>query len=101
MYNCLCILTIGPPINQQFDPFYYVIADDAFILNCTVPDTFRNPTFSWYRDNHDITTLTTILASNYASQLYIKKLDPDQHSGRYICAVNNKAISTTTVIVES
>ena len=101
VYYCLCILTIGPPINQQFDPFYYVIAGDTFILNCTVPDTFRNPTFSWYRDNHDITTLTRTLASNYASQLYIKKLDPDQHSGRYICAANNKAISATTVIVES
>ena len=97
----ICIPTKGPPINQQFDPLYYVIAGDAFILNCTVPETFHNPTVLWYRDNHYITNLTATLASNYASQLYIEKLDSNQHSGRYICAANNEAISITTIIVES
>ena len=103
MYNCLCIPTKGPPINQQFDPFYYVIANDSFTLNCTAnidPDSRDRTTFLWYRDNHDITSLTTTIAT-YTSQLYIEKLDSDQHSGRYICEGNNEAISTTTVIVES
>ena len=99
----------GSPINQQFDPFNYIIAGDTFSLNCTATD---NPNaliiFSWYRNNEDITYLTrkiaSITTSQYkqsTSQLYIDKLDSDQHSGRYICVANNRAISTTTVIVES
>ena len=103
MYNCLCIFTKGPPINQQFDPFYYVIAGDVFTLNCTAnvdPDSRDRITFLWYRDNHDVTSLTTTIAT-YTSQLYIEKLDSNQHNGRFICVANNKAISTTTVIVES
>ena len=100
MCNGTCIPTKGPPSNQQFDPFYYVIAGNAFTLNCTVRNTARTPKFSWYQDNHDITILTKTLAT-YTSQLYIEKLESDQHSGRYICASRNKAISTTTVIVES
>ena len=99
----------GPPINQQFHPFCYVITGDTFSLKCTATD---NPgsqiTFSWYRNNEDITHLTRIIANSSSSinvqstsQLYIDKLDSDQHSGRYICVANNRAISTTTVIVES
>ena len=100
----------GPPINQQFDPFYYVIISDTFSINCTATD---NPgsigiTFLWYKNNEDVTYLTKIIANSSSSvkiqstsQLYIDKLDSDQHSGRYICVANNRAISTTTVIVES
>ena len=102
--------TVGPPVNQQFDPFYSVITGDTFSLNCTTsnPHVSVGITFSWYRNNENITQLTKIIASdttsqyiNSTSQLYIDKLDSDQHSGRYICVANNKAISTTTVIVES
>ena len=105
-----CISTTGPPSFQQFDPFYYVITGDAFSLNCTATDNpnSRQITFSWYRNNKHITHITTIIASDTTSQymkstsqLYIDKLDSDQHSGRYICVANNRAISTTTVIVES
>ena len=100
----------GPPINQQFHSFYYVITNDTFSLNCTATDTpgSRGITSSWYRNNEDITYLTRIISNSSSSiniqstsQLYIDKLDSDQHSGRYICVANNEAISTTTVIVES
>ena len=100
----------GSPINQQFHPFYYVITGDTFSLNCTATDIpgSRGITFSWYRNNDDTTHLTKItfnsISSQYirsTSQLYIDKLDSDQHSGRYMCLANNEAISTTTVIVES
>ena len=109
MLISLCTPTTGPPIYQQFDPFYFVITGDIFSLNCTATDTPRSQiTFSWYRNNENITLLTRIIASSSSSvntqttsQLYIDKLDSDQHSGRYICVANNKAISTTTVIVES
>ena len=99
-----------PPSNQQFHPLYYVITGDTFSLNCTANDNPSSSgiTFSWYRNNEDITHLTKIIANSTSSvniqstsQLYIDKLDSDQHSGRYICVANNKAISTTTVIVES
>ena len=100
----------GPPINQQFHPLYYVITGDTFSLNCTATDIPGSSgiTFSWYRNNENITHLTRIIASSSSSvniqstsQLYIDKLDSEQHSGRYICVANNEAISTTTVIVES
>ena len=100
----------GSPIKQQFDTFYHVIVGDTFSLNCTATDNPNSPeiTYSWYRNNEDITHLTKILASNKTaqyrwstSQLYIEQLDPDQHNGRYMCVANNEAISTTTVIVES
>ena len=100
----------GTPINQQFHPFYYVITGDTFSLNCTDTDFPGSIgiTFSWYRNIEDITHLTKIIANDTTaqyiqstSQLYIDKLDSDQHSGRYICVANNRAISTTTVIVES
>ena len=101
---------LGPPINQQFNPFYYVIAGDKFTLNCTAsnPQSRGETIFSWYRNNEETTNLTKIIARNKnrgdiisTSQLYIDKLDSDQNSGRYICLANDKAISTTTVIVES
>ena len=99
----------GPPINQQFHPFYYLITGDTFSLNCTaIGNPSLQVTFLWYRNNEDITHLTKIIANNTTSRyiqstspLYIDKLDSNQHSGRYICVANNKAISTTTVIVES
>ena len=101
--------TLAPPINQQFDPFYHVIAGDTFSLNCTVSNVRgRGIIFLWYKNNENIAQLTKIIARESTlqgmqsiSQLYIKKLDADQHSGRYICLENNKPISTTTVIVES
>ena len=105
--NCLCIATKGPLVNQSF---YYVIAGDTLALNCTATDHpgSHGITFLWYRNNEDITRLTKIIANDTTSQyiqstsqLYINKLDSDQHSGRYICVANNRAISTTTVIVES
>ena len=105
------IPTKGSPIKQQFDTFYHVIVGDTFSLNCTATDNPNTPeiTFSWYRNDDDITHLTKIIASivtaqyrSSTSQLYIEQLDIDQHNGRYICGVaNNEAISTTTVIVES
>ena len=109
MLISLCTPTTDPPINQQFHPFYFVITGDTFSLNCTATD---NPgsqiTFSWYRNNENITHLTRKIASSSSSvktqttsQLYIDKLDSDQHSGRYVCVANNRAISATTVIVES
>ena len=108
--NYLCIPTTAAPVNQQFDPFYYITTGDALSLNCSAtgnPNS-RPITFSWYRNNKQITHITTIIAnyltSQYmksVSQLYIDKLDSDQHSGRYICVANNKAISITTVFVES
>ena len=108
--NYLSIPTTGTPINQQFDPFYYVITGDAFSLNCTAtgnPNS-RPITFSWYRNNKHITHITRIIANDTTSQymksvsqLYIGKLDSDQHSGRYMCVAKSKAISTTTVFVES
>ena len=101
---------LGPPINQQFNPFYYVMAGDTFTLHCTAssPQSRGEPIFSWYRNSEEITNLTKIIANDTirgdiisTSQLYIDKLDSDQHNGRYICLANDKAISTTTVIVES
>ena len=99
------------PTIQQLDPFYYVIAGNAFTLNCTVTDERKSPEeikILWYRDNHNITSLTKVIAniSTYTSQLYIEKLDSDQHSGRYMCVAYNSttnanATSTTMVIVES
>ena len=108
--NYLRIPTTAAPVNQQFDPFYYVITGDAFSLNCiaTGNPNSRPITFSWYRNSKHITDITRIIASDRTSrymksvsQLNIKKLDSDQHSGRYICVANNKAISTTRVFVES
>ena len=108
--NYLCIPTTAAPVNQQFDPFYYIITGDAFSLNCSATSNpnSRPITFSWYRNNKQITHITTIIAnyltSQYmksVSQLYIDKLYSDQHSGRYICVAKSKAISTTTVFVES
>ena len=106
----LCIPTKGSPINQQFYPFYYVIAGDTFSVNCTAsnPQSRGETRFSWYRNSEEITNLTKIIASDVirrviisTSQLYIEKVDSDKHSGRYICIANGEAISTTTVIVES
>ena len=61
-----CIPTKGSPINQQFNPFYYVIAGDAFSLNCTAsnPVTRGEITFSWYRNSEEITDLTKKIATN-------------------------------------
>ena len=104
------IPTKGSPIKQQFDTLYHVIVGDTFSLNCTATDNPNSPeiTFSWYRNSENITHLAKIIASDKTaqyrwstSQLYIEKLDSDQHNGRYICVANNEAISTTTVIVES
>ena len=104
------IPTKGSPSKQQFDTFYHVIVGDTFSLNCTATDNPNTPeiTFSWYRNNEDITHLIKIVAKyrttqyrSSTSQLYIEQLDSDQHSGRYICVANNEAISTTTVMVES
>ena len=103
-------MPIKGPIDQQFNPFYYVIVGDTFSLNCTVsnPVSRGGITFTWYRKNENITHLTKIIANNTnrgvimsTSQLYIEQVDSDQHSGQYICLANGKAISTTTVIVES
>ena len=100
----------GPPIYQQFHPFHYVITGDTFSLNCTATDYPGSSgiTFSWYRNNDDITHLTKIIANSSSSiniqstsQLYIEKVDSNQHTGRYICVANSETISTTTVIVES
>ena len=108
--NHLCMPTIDSPTNQQFNPFYYIVAGDTFTLNCTArnPRVSRGITFSWYRNSEEITHLTKIIASDIirdviisTSQLYIEKVDTDQHNGRYICVANNQAISTTTVIIES
>jgi len=102
--------TKDPPTIQQFDSFYYVIAGDAFTLNCIATDDPQSPDelkFTWYQDNHNITNLATVNASkpNYTSQLRIEKLDSDQHSGQYSCVAYNAASisvsSNTTVIVES
>ena len=110
IFNCLCISTKGPPLNQQFEPFYYVIAGDTLTLNCTATNNPGSPAiiFLWYKNSEDVTHLTRKIASDTTSQyirstsqLYIYKLDSDQHSGRYICVANYKVISTTTVIVES
>ena len=110
MCNCSCMPMLGPPINQQFNPFYYVIAGNTFSLNCTasIPQFRGGIKFSWYRNNQVVTHLTKIIATKTirgviisTSQLYIEKVDSDQHSGRYICLANDRAISTTTVIVES
>ena len=101
---------LDPPTVQQFNPFYYVIAGGTFTLNCTASNSQSRGgiKFSWYLNNEDITYLTTIIANDTTppyivstSQLYIEKLDFDQHSGRYLCLANNRAISTTTVIFES
>ena len=100
----------GSPTKQQFDAFYHLIDGDTFSLNCTATDNPNSPeiTFSWYRNNEDITHLTKIVAKyrtgqyrSSTSQLYIKNVYSEQHGGRYICVANNEAISTTTVIVES
>ena len=100
----------GSPTIQQLDPFYYVIAGDTFILNCTVTDEPQSPDgikFLWYKDGHNITSLTWVIVnkSTYISQLYIEELDPDQHNGQYMCVAYNStyvnSTSTTTVIVES
>ena len=110
-----CIATyfnaIGPPLIQPFDPLYFGIAGDSFTLNCTATDNFSSSNevkFLWYQDDHNITTLTITVEAkkpNYTSQLHIGKLDPDQHSGQYMCVAYNNAssnaTSTTTVIVES
>ena len=100
-----------PPTIQQLDPFYYVIAGDTFTLNCTVTDEPQSPDgikFLWYKNSYNITSLTKVIVndSTYTSQLYIEKLDSDQHSGQYMCVAYNSttnvnATSTTTVIVES
>ena len=104
------IPTKGSPTKQQFDTFYHLIVGDTFSLNCTATDNPNSPeiTFSWYRNNEDITHLTKIVAKyksakyrSSTSQLYIEQLDSDKQNGRYICVANNEAISTTTVIVES
>ena len=108
---CVSIPSKDPPTIQQLDPFYYVIAGDTFTLNCTVTDERKSPeeiNFLWYKDNHNITSLTKVIVndSTYTSQLYIEKLDSDQDGGRYMCVAyksttNANATSTTTVIVES
>ena len=104
------IPTKGSPTKQQFDTFYHVIVGDTFSLNCTATVNPNAPEirFSWYRNNENVTHLTKIVAKyrteqyrSFTSQLYIEKVGYDQHSGRYICLANGKAISTTTVIVES
>ena len=101
---------LGPLIDQQFNPFYYVIAGDIFSLNCTAsnPKSHGGKTFSWYRNNEEVTyltkTITIEIIPNFifsTSQLYIEKVVTDQHSGRYICVANNQAVSTTTMIIES
>ena len=113
LYICKTIHVIptkGSPIKQQFDTFYHVIVGNTFSLNCTATVHPNAPEirFSWYRNNEDITHLTKIVAKyrtaqyrSSTSQLYIKNVYSEQHGGRYICVANNKAISTTTVIVES
>ena len=107
---CIILISKGSPTIQQFDPYYYVIAGNTFTLNCTVTDEPQSPDgikVLWYRDNHDITSLTKVIANNstYTSQLYIEELDSDQHSGQYMCVAYNStyvnATSTTTVVVES
>ena len=110
-YICISIPSKDSPTIRQFDPFYYVIAGDTFTLNCTVTDEPRSRDeikFLWYKDGHNITSLTKVIANNstYTSQLYIEELDSDQHSGQYMCVAYNSttnvnATSTTTVIVES
>ena len=112
--NSVMYVTIsskGLPTIQQLDPFYYVIAGDTFTLNCTVTDEPQSPDgikILWYKNSYNITSLTKVIVndSTYTSQLYIEKLDSEQHSGQYMCVAynsttNTNATSTTTVIVES
>ena len=108
LYTYFNATTIGL---QPFDQLYFGIAGDPFTLNCTATDNFSSSNevkFQWYQNDHNITNLTTMVEAKkpiYTSQLHIGKLDPDQHSGQYMCVAYNNAssnaTSTTTVIVES
>ena len=88
-----------------------MIAGYAIILNCTATNDLQSPNqveFTWYHDNNNITIDSTKIKtseSNYVSQLDIRQLDSDEHSGQYLCvAYNNPSdnvTSSTTLIVES
>ena len=111
LYTYFNTIIIGPPLIQPFDPLYFGVAGDPFTLNCTATDNFSSSNevkFQWYQDDRDIPTKSTTTVEtkkpNYTSQLRIEKLDPDQHSGQYMCVVYNNASSnatSTALIVES
>ena len=100
----------GHPTLQPFDSVYYVITGYSIILNCTAINHDQSPNeveFTWYQDNENITNLTEIKNNTtaYVSQLNIRQLDSDQHSGQYSCvAYNNPSdnvTSSTLLVVES
>ena len=105
------------PKLQPVDLAYFVIAGDAFILNCTATNDLQSPnnlTFRWYKESIKITdetsqwNITKSFRDNLTvtSQIIITNLTVDQHSGAYICMVDNNenetAVNqTTNIIVES
>ena len=113
----LITLMLGPPILQQFNAVYYVIAGDSFTLNCTATNDPQSPNelrFRWFKGSSEIYSdplqwnMTELPGDMFTitSQLVITNLTVDKHNGTYSCRVDNHRIDTavnqdTIVIVES
>lgn len=113
MYYSCCVCCNSSLALQQFDSTYYVIADNSYILSCTIIGNLQSNdtiTFEWSKDNSSIDNsdiAQTRKVNSRTSQLIIEKLNPDLHSGEYSCkAINNNSSSNsasdnTNIIIES
>ena len=123
IYNDMSPFT-GPPIVQPIPSVYYVIAGQAFKLECKATNDPQSPnmlTFRWFKEStaikhntHSEWTIVTIDDGlNYTYSISTNILNVDQHNGTYTCGVDfltnragifvvDKAINqSTAVIVES
>ena len=111
-------ILIVPPILEEFNTVYYVIAGDSFTLNCTATNDPQSPNelrFRWFKESTMINnrpslwTITKLSLENPLTnnlQLVITNLKVEQHNGTYTCSVDNyrprtSIDQTTIVVVES
>jgi len=102
----------GPPKLQLFHPAYHHIIGQQFMLECLAvndPDSPNNITFDWFKDDEELSKNDSnieIEISLLNSNLFIKQLDPKDHTGVYSCGAynndtSNSVFTNTTLTIES